>query len=67
MLSPVPNLFLFRKVLIKEHLGEWGGKGSPRAEVVEEVVEERITYSEGIAAVILLLSNTDIFHILIYV
>lgn len=63
MLSPVPNLFLFRKVLIKEHLGEWGGKGSPRAEVVEE---ERITYSEGIAAIILLLSNTDIFHILIY-
>lgn len=31
------------------------------------MVEERITYSEGIAAVILLLSNTDIFHILIYV
>lgn len=27
MLSPVPNLFLFRKVLIREHLGEWRGGG----------------------------------------
>lgn len=32
MHSPVPNLFLFRKVLIREHLGERGGKGAPIAE-----------------------------------
>lgn len=32
MLSPVPNLFLFRKVLIREHLGERRGEGALKAE-----------------------------------
>ena len=38
MLSPVPNLFLFRKVLIREHLGECRGEGS--SDIWERAGEE---------------------------
>jgi hypothetical protein len=44
MLSPAQNVFSYRKVLIREHLGEWWGSGRLRAQTKMEEEEEEGKY-----------------------